>query len=182
MLQNGEESITLVEDATLYYDSTNIDKDPVFTGIGTNPYQIDYGSPCIDRGTLDLPPFLKIPEYDLAGNPRVVGNSIDMGCYEWNPSVGIGEHHLVDPVSMNIYCSANPACNKIRFMFDNSENSSNLKLVITNIAGYKVATVSKQTNNNTFEIDVSSWTKGTYIANIFSNRDIISSSCQFIVN
>lgn len=92
LIEGGEESITVTTGASLEYDTaTNIDADPVFTGVGENPYQIDYGSPCIDAGTLDLPSFLKIPELDLAGNPRVVGPAIDMGAYEWNPTVGFGK-------------------------------------------------------------------------------------------
>ncbi|NOY51801.1 MAG: hypothetical protein GXO88_14710, partial [Chlorobi bacterium] len=50
--------------------------------------------PCIDAGTLaNLPDFIELPEYDLAGNPRVVGDSIDMGAYEWNPTI-VGFHDI----------------------------------------------------------------------------------------
>ena len=57
---------------------------------GNTPYQITDGPPCIDAGTLaNLPDFIESSEYDLAGNPRIVGDSIDMGAYEWNPTVGI---------------------------------------------------------------------------------------------
>lgn len=181
LLENGEECITLSGDATLYYDSTNIDKDPIFTGIGSNPYQIDYGSPCIDKGTLDLPPFLKIPEYDLAGNPRVVGSTIDMGCYEWNPTVGIGEQQFSQPQSnADINCSPNPATNKIRFMLDESYKTSNIQLVCTDINGRVVYNNSSQEINNTVEIDVTSWQQGIYIATVLNNDDIIG-SCRFMV-
>lgn len=72
----------------LYYDSTNIDNDPNFLGMWGDPYMIADGSPCIDAGTLaNLPDFIEIPEFDLAGNPRIVGDSIDMGAYEWNPTI-----------------------------------------------------------------------------------------------
>jgi len=57
--------------------------DPQFPGcLGKweHPYQIADGSPCIDAGTLaNLPDFIQLPETDLAGNPRIVGDSIDMG-------------------------------------------------------------------------------------------------------
>jgi len=72
----------------VHYDSTNIDNDPNFLGMWGDPYMITDGSPCIDAGTLaNLPDFIEIPEFDLAGNPRIVGDSIDMGAYEWNPTI-----------------------------------------------------------------------------------------------
>ncbi len=77
----------------VHYDETNIDADPVFLGMWGHPYQIADGSPCIDAGTLaNLPDFIELPEFDLAGNPRIVGDSIDMGAYEWNSTVGIDKY------------------------------------------------------------------------------------------
>ena len=64
-------------------DATNIDEDPLFAYFGENPYSIRSQSPCIDAGTLDLPEGVILPETDLAGNRRVVGNNIDMGAYEY---------------------------------------------------------------------------------------------------
>jgi hypothetical protein len=53
-----------------------------------DPYMIADGSPCIDAGTLaNLPEFIELPEFDLAGNPRIVGDSIDIGAYEWNSTI-----------------------------------------------------------------------------------------------
>jgi len=47
------------------------------------PYSLSTNSPCIDAGTLNLPEGMELPEYGLAGNPRIHGNSIDMGAYEY---------------------------------------------------------------------------------------------------
>ncbi|NOY51812.1 MAG: DUF1565 domain-containing protein [Chlorobi bacterium] len=102
LIEGGEESISTGSscwhDDTLwchvYYDSTNIDADPMFLGMWDHPYMIADGSPCIDAGTLaNLPDFIELPEYDLAGNPRIVGDSIDMGAYEWNPTI-VGFHDI----------------------------------------------------------------------------------------
>jgi hypothetical protein len=67
----------------------NIDADPLFLGSEEYPYALDYGSPCIDAGTLNLPPGIELPEYDIAGNPRVWGESVDMGAYEYGPWVRV---------------------------------------------------------------------------------------------
>ncbi|MCF6342284.1 MAG: DUF1565 domain-containing protein [Bacteroidales bacterium] len=90
----GEDDIRILTAGNvLYYDQTNIDTDPIFLNKWDHPYQIDNGSPCIDAGTLaNLPDFIELPEFDLAGNPRIVGDSIDMGAYEWNPTVGVDEY------------------------------------------------------------------------------------------
>jgi len=88
LVEDSTNSITIAPNGYLYYDSTNIDADPVFLGMWGDPYMISDNSPCIDAGSIaKLPSFIKMPEYDLAGNPRVYGDSIDMGAYEWNPTI-----------------------------------------------------------------------------------------------
>ena len=41
--------------------------------------------------TLDIPSWIQLPEYDIAGNPRVWGDNIDMGAYEYGPWVKLPE-------------------------------------------------------------------------------------------
>ena len=91
---------------TVYYDYTNIDNDPDFLGMWGHPYQINNGSPCIDAGTLNLPDFIELPEFDLAGNARIVGDSIDMGAYEWNPTVGVSEYQPIEKVAQKLMSAA----------------------------------------------------------------------------
>ena len=55
----------------------NIDRDPRF--VASNDYRLALDSPCVDAGdsaTISAPT-------DLAGNPRIVGASVDMGAYEY---------------------------------------------------------------------------------------------------
>jgi hypothetical protein len=62
----------------------DIDEDPEFCGAGAAEFMLQSGSPCIDSGSLTcLPEGYILSETDLAGNPRVYGENIDMGCYEW---------------------------------------------------------------------------------------------------
>jgi len=95
LLEGGEDKIKNSGDMHyIYYDSTNIDTNPNFLGMWGDPYMISDGSPCIDAGTLaKLPAFINLPDKDLAGNPRIVGDSIDMGAYEWNPTI-VGFHDI----------------------------------------------------------------------------------------
>lgn len=93
LIENGAESIYLRPGLTsLHYDETNIEGDPLFYYGPDFPYNLSDNSPCIDAGTLDLPNWIELPELDLAGNPRIYGETIDMGAYEWNPTVGIDEN------------------------------------------------------------------------------------------
>jgi hypothetical protein len=95
LVDGGEENIDILSDSCyIYYDTSNIDTDPLFYGGEEFPYNLSDESPCIDAGTLDLPQFIldNMPDVDLAGNPRIFNGKIDMGAYEWNPTVGTEEH------------------------------------------------------------------------------------------
>jgi hypothetical protein len=59
-----------------------IDTIPGFMDSGEYPYSLNETSPCIDMGSTDTTGFM-LPETDLAGNPRICNDIIDMGAYEW---------------------------------------------------------------------------------------------------
>jgi hypothetical protein len=139
LIDGGEAAIDMVtSNNLLYYSPTNIDADPLFTGIGENPYQIDYGSPCIDAGTLELPSFIHLPETDLAGNPRIYGASIDMGAYEWNPTVGTNECQAIIPEKeKNLRVAPNPFSTSTRIMVKTNAPVK-IKLEVYNNSGQRV--------------------------------------------
>ncbi len=95
LVWGGESAFFNPAGIAYYYDTTNIDTDPLFYGGEEFPYNLSDESPCIDAGTLDLPQFIldHMPDTDLAGNPRIFNGKIDMGAYEWNPTVGTEEQH-----------------------------------------------------------------------------------------
>ncbi len=114
LVQGGESSFYLSHsDITYYYDSTNIDTDPLFYGGPDFPYNLSAESPCIDAGTLDLPQFIldNMPDTDLAGNPRIVGGKIDMGAYEWNPTVDVKENSQPKTQNSKLLVAPNPFSN-----------------------------------------------------------------------
>ena len=67
----------------------NINGDPLFTGTGDHPHALTADSPCRNAGTPDTTG-LFLPQNDLAGNPRIWEELVDLGAYEWN-NVGIDE-------------------------------------------------------------------------------------------
>ncbi len=82
-IEDGQEEFGLNGNVT--YDGTyqnNIDVDPGFVGTGDHPYQLGDMSYCADAGHPDLSG-LDIPDTDLAGNPRIHNNRIDIGAYEY---------------------------------------------------------------------------------------------------
>lgn len=58
----------------------NIYSNPDFIDPVTNNYQLSCFSPCINAGSNSIAPET---EFDLDGNPRIVGDTIDMGAFEF---------------------------------------------------------------------------------------------------
>jgi len=62
-------------------DPSNLDNaNPLFEGSGD--FYLTASSPCINTGDNDAP---DLPDTDIDGNPRIVGGTVDMGAYEFQP-------------------------------------------------------------------------------------------------
>ena len=85
LVQDGLSGIYNMDTNFINWDETTmLTEDPLWLGTGYDyPYALSANSPGIDTGTLDLPLGIELPQYDLAGNPRIYGDTIDMGAYEW---------------------------------------------------------------------------------------------------
>ena len=81
ILQGGYEEVHGYENIAVYDTATMLDSDPMFVDILNRDFQLQCESPAINSGTADTAG-LMIPSKDLAGNQRIIGNRIDMGCYE----------------------------------------------------------------------------------------------------
>jgi len=62
----------------------NLDVDPQFVAPTSGNYHLQKSSPCLDAGTTAAP---SLPVVDLDGNPRIVGGTVDLGCYELSAPV-----------------------------------------------------------------------------------------------
>jgi hypothetical protein len=107
---------TLVSDITncvLNGDNNIVEVSPEFVN---PPYDLtlSYNSPAINAGNLDKSG-LQIPNYDLLNNPRIVGDIIDMGAYEYQFSVGAKES--VEPIFIKIF--PNPSSGKFHIETSN---------------------------------------------------------------
>ncbi|MCF7918278.1 MAG: T9SS type A sorting domain-containing protein [Candidatus Cloacimonetes bacterium] len=115
---------------------------PFYDYEGEYPYYLAYNSPCIGAGTLDLPDEIELPDYDFMGNPRIVGNSIDMGAYEWDGwGMPDNEDEIVNEngkLKMENY--PNPFNPELTVSFNIDETQA-VKLEIYNSKGQKVKTM-----------------------------------------
>jgi len=84
-LDNSTVEITYSDVQGDWLGEGNIDIDPCFADSDANDFRLQWDSPCIDTGD---PCYIPGPnEKDLDGNPRIIGDVIDMGAYEYNPPI-----------------------------------------------------------------------------------------------
>ncbi|MCD4696855.1 MAG: right-handed parallel beta-helix repeat-containing protein [Bacteroidales bacterium] len=146
LIEGGDDNVNYYYPlATVNWLDGNIDENPMFDSLGIYPFALSANSPCIDAGTLDLPPGIVLPEFDLAGNPRIYGETIDMGAYEWQ---GTGTTQNQVPITQNQLTNYpnpfNPSgagrSPSTTIKLDLAE-SGKIELAIYNIKGQKIKTL-----------------------------------------
>ncbi|NQU32538.1 MAG: T9SS type A sorting domain-containing protein [Bacteroidetes bacterium] len=140
LIEGAEESIISCGPpwCEVIYDESNIDTNPLFYGGAEFPYNLSDYSPCIDAGTLDIPDWIELPATDLAGNPRIWNGAIDMGAYEWNPTVGYPEFpEFVDKKNKLLSVYPNPFAYETTITVKQPEHG-HIKLEVYNNLGVRV--------------------------------------------
>ena len=142
LIEGGEFSVGLIGNHFLDWDEeTTLDEDPLWQMSGVYPYMLTENSPCINAGTLDLPTGVELPEFDLAGNPRIVNGMIDMGAYEFQGDPQSNdENEVVIPEVTQISNFPNPFNPSTTIKLDLAE-SGKIELAVYNIKGQKVKTL-----------------------------------------
>lgn len=147
LVQTGFDEIIVDETSSLDWITPNLDTDPLWLNEGDYPFALSDLSPCIDAGTLDLPEGIILPELDLSGNPRIYGEMIDIGAYEWNPDVSIDNDELIIIKKVTISNYPNPFNKSTKISFSILKNCV-VNLSIFNIRGQKVKTLINENMQN----------------------------------
>ena len=98
-------------------DATNLDLDPLFYSGGLHPYQLTGGSPCIDTGLANSWQGA-LAGRDLAGLPRLHGQAIDMGAYEFSGAISPVPGSRPGLPHLSLSCCPNPFNPRTRIEFD----------------------------------------------------------------
>lgn len=165
---------TLVSDITdceLIGENNLVEVSPEFVN---PPYDLtlSYNSPAINAGNPDTSG-LQIPNHDLSNNPRIVGDIIDMGAYEYQFSVGAKE--TVEPIFIKIF--PNPSSGK----FHIETSNINVETLTIKIYNYSSALVRQiKSNLDQIYIDLSDQPKGIYLISIETESKIISKKINLI--
>jgi parallel beta-helix repeat protein/predicted outer membrane repeat protein len=129
-------------------DFINIYEDPLFAGIGDDPFSLLEDSACIDSGIQDTTG-LKLPLYDIIGNERIVDGRgdgfafIDMGAYEHPEPVGGNENTIVQTIDFLHQNYPNPFNPTTTISFSlTAKDAKSAKLEIYNLKGQKVKDLS----------------------------------------
>jgi hypothetical protein len=115
----------------------NIDTLPGFRGLQPHLWSLADDSPCINAGNPDTTG-LMLPDFDLAGNPRITGSRIDIGTYE-NPA-GVTEVKTPD-LELDFKCYPNPFREAITIIYPEYLNNP-VDILITDAMGKVVLYVS----------------------------------------
>jgi molecular chaperone DnaK (HSP70) len=94
----------------------------------------------------------------------LANNLIDIGCYEYQNALGIADF---DKKIISFY--PNPTQKTLTFSFDNN-NSEPYEILIYNIIGGKIKTVSVNPSSETFSTDVSDLSSGIYFVSMIQNK------------
>ncbi|RLD60139.1 MAG: hypothetical protein DRN27_08230 [Thermoplasmata archaeon] len=141
LIEGGDDNVNYQQTpSVINWLEGNVNEDPLWQNEGDFPFSLTSNSPCINAGTLDLPPEIELPEFDLAGNPRIYGETIDMGAYEYQgDSQSINENVIVIPEISQISNYPNPFNPSTTIKLDLAE-SGEIELAIYNIKGQKIKT------------------------------------------
>lgn len=199
-IEGGEEDvINWYNENTLNWMEGNIDANPLWDTTLATPYELPWNSPCIDAGVpmyeegLELPYIkienekivlykpdgdtLHIPSTDLAGNPRITNDRIDMGAYEFQDTgTRIRELFLQNVQETKIDIWPNPFSYNAFISFS-IQDKTHAEVFIYNTHGMLIkklmnADVSKGSFRLTWEGDNTAGEtvkQGSYIVSVFLN-------------
>ncbi|GEM_PF-1464661 len=157
-LMNDSCCVYTGQNINLLWGEGNISYDPDFIDPVAQDFRLQDISPCIDAGT-PLTSIYNLPEWDLAGNQRIVNDTIDLGCYE--NQLGVTIHDII----------YTPACQ----IFPNPDNGhfyiklpqKDVSITVYDVTG-KTIIANVKPDSTLYECNLSSLKPGIYIVTVES--------------
>jgi hypothetical protein len=146
----------------------NIETDPLFDSDSEEPYNIKDTSPLIGMGTN----ISDLPAYDIIGNSRIVGDSVDIGCYETSVVTKLNTKNIAVntyKLEQNYPNPFNPLTN-ISFTLP---NETQVKVTVYNLLGQTVAILfdgHKPAGSYSLTFEASNFSSGIYFYEIKCNK------------
>ena len=149
-----------------------LDTIPGFIGSGEYPYALNDTSACIDMGSSDTTGFM-LPETDLAGNPRIFNDIIDMGAYEWF-TVGVKDEYG-DDSQVKVWPNPTEGKFKVHPQAGGSKFKAEIQRVeLVDIFGKVVVAYEGLSDIDPIELDISNLPSGTYLLRILLGNEYIN--------
>jgi hypothetical protein len=120
-------------------------------------WSLQNSSPCVNTGTPDTTG-LNLPEFDIAGNPRLYGIRVDMGAYENQVVVGLPKNPLVNS---KIEIVPNPF--KDRFSINLFGENKISRISVLNQSGITIRNMEQLPTDGFMVIDLNGYTSGLYL-------------------
>jgi len=165
----------------------NINEDPAFVspsaGAGTSydglaaDWSLLAASPCINAGTPDTTG-LSLPPNDLGGDPRIVGDTIDIGAYEYQTEVFI--NNVLNKIS-DILVFPNPAGDFVKIYINNPDRELKILEIRDINANLKYSEIFYEKRHNK-QINISDYPAGMYIISLTDKKHTILKTSRLIKN
>jgi hypothetical protein len=120
-------------------------------------WSLQNSSPCVNTGTPDTTG-LNLPEFDIAGNPRLYGIRVDMGAYENQVVVGLPKNPLVNSKSEIV---PNPF--KDRFSINLFGENKISRISVLNQSGISLSDTKHFPTDGFMFIDLNGYPSGLYL-------------------
>ncbi len=129
-----------------------------------NDLSLSVNSLAINAGNPDTTGLL-LPELDLLNNPRIIGDTIDLGAYEYQLIVGSGIYSNPNPIEI----FPNPVNNTLHFKLDVEQSDFTYRIYSVNGILAKEGVLRKGQNHT---IDLGSLKEGLFVLQIIGEGDV----------
>lgn len=150
---NQDNSICDLTSTLSIVSNTNVSNlDPQFVDSINDDFSIKSTSPAIDQG---LSTGVNLPNVDLNGEARISGSGVDLGCYEFQSTVGVQDHEFSKSLESSTF--PNPTNGLVTFSI--SDQIENIE--VFNMNGQSLL---RESFSN--QINLESLNPGVYMINV----------------